>query len=147
MATWLAVSALALGVLLGCGLIEIVRQQGRMLLAAEDLRARLVDAEDALRRLQQTPEQDALAVGTPAPDFALPDLKGRVRRLADYRGRPALIVFFDPECGFCAQLAPRLRHDPSEEVRLIVISRGDIHTNQALAQAHGWRGVVLTETD
>lgn len=36
------------------------------------------------------------AIGDPAPDFALPDQDGRVRRLAEHRGR-WLVLFFYPK--------------------------------------------------
>jgi len=38
-------------------------------------------------------------VGTPAPDFALPDLTGDVRRLADFADAPGLLVMF--LCNHC----------------------------------------------
>jgi peroxiredoxin len=43
-------------------------------------------------------------VGTPAPDFALPDLTGDVRRLADFADAPALLVMF--LCNHC----PYVKH-------------------------------------
>ena len=39
-------------------------------------------------------EGAALSVGDEAPDFALPDLDGRWRRLSERRGRPVLLTFF-----------------------------------------------------
>ena len=33
-----------------------------------------------------------LELGTPAPDFALPDLDGRVHRLSDFRGRKVFLA-------------------------------------------------------
>ena len=35
-----------------------------------------------------------LAVGEPAPDFALPDANGRTIRLSDYRGRRVVLAFY-----------------------------------------------------
>lgn len=40
-----------------------------------------------------------LPLGTPAPDFALPDTEGRTVRLADFDGAPALLVIF--MCNHC----------------------------------------------
>jgi peroxiredoxin Q/BCP len=34
-----------------------------------------------------------LRVGDPAPDFALRDQRGRLVRLADFRGRPVVLAF------------------------------------------------------
>jgi peroxiredoxin len=43
-------------------------------------------------------------VGTPAPDFVLPDLDGRTHRLSDFAAAPALLVAF--LCNHC----PYVRH-------------------------------------
>lgn len=51
-------------------------------------------------------ERNGLKAGTPAPAFSLPDLTGRVVSLEEYRGRQVLLVFSDPHCGPCDQLAP-----------------------------------------
>ena len=40
-----------------------------------------------------------LAVGSPAPDFSLPGVDGRVHRLADYAASPVLVVVFT--CNHC----------------------------------------------
>jgi len=50
-----------------------------------------------------------LAVIKPAPDFALPDLDGRIVRLADLRGRVALVSFVYTRClTACPLLTARL---------------------------------------
>ncbi|MBW1640514.1 thioredoxin-dependent thiol peroxidase [Microbacterium resistens] len=45
---------------------------------------------------------ERLEAGQPAPDFALPDAEGRVRRLSDLRGTPVIVYFypaaFTPGC-------------------------------------------------
>ena len=44
-------------------------------------------------------EHPTLAIGAPAPDFALPGTDGKVHRLADYAGSPVLaIVFISNHC-------------------------------------------------
>ena len=45
-----------------------------------------------------------LALGTPAPDFSLPDANGQIVSLADFRGAPALLVIF--MCNHC----PYVKH-------------------------------------
>ncbi len=155
--------SLATVAFLGWLLFLMVRQQGRVLLSQEELRTRLANAEAAIQRLAERPamlpvpvpaaqpavaapsQAPALSLGTPAPDFRLPDLKGRFRTLADYRGKPSVLVFFNPDCGFCTQLAPKLRDLPAEGPRLVVMSRGDRQANRKLARENGWRGDVLLE--
>ena len=40
------------------------------------------------------PETHGPAIGAAAPDFALADQRGQTVRLADFRGRPLLLVFY-----------------------------------------------------
>jgi peroxiredoxin len=53
-----------------------------------------------------------LDLGTPAPDFALPDTTGKTVRLADFRDAPALLVMFI--CNHC----PFVKHVRAELARL-----------------------------
>lgn len=52
--------------------------------------------------------RDGIAAGQRAPDFTLPDLAGRLRSLADFRGRPLLLVFGSTSCAPCRSLVPDL---------------------------------------
>lgn len=42
----------------------------------------------------------AAEVGKPAPDFALPDLDGKVHRLSDLKGRVVVLEWFNPGCPY-----------------------------------------------
>ncbi len=53
-----------------------------------------------------------LALGTPAPDFRLPDTDGRTVSLSDFKGAQALLVMFI--CGHC----PFVKHVRGELARL-----------------------------
>jgi peroxiredoxin len=53
-----------------------------------------------------------LALGTPAPDFRLPDTQGRTVSLVDFKDAPALLVMFI--CNHC----PYVQHVRSELVKL-----------------------------
>lgn len=56
---------------------------------------------------------DSMPAGTPAPEFSLPDVvSGRTVSLADYAGRPALLMMF--LCAHC----PYVVHVRTELVRL-----------------------------
>src|SRR4029077_4224993 len=44
-------------------------------------------------------EHPVLALGSPAPEFSLPGIDGKVHRLADYAASPVLVVVFT--CNHC----------------------------------------------
>ncbi len=82
---------------------QLLRQNGRLLLRLESIEKRLAPRPEAKRR-----EAGGLAVGTPAPDFELPDLTGVRHQLSEFRDQNVLLIFFDPKCGFCTRMAPDL---------------------------------------
>lgn len=46
-----------------------------------------------------------VALGTRAPDFALPDTEGRTVRLSDFDGRPLLVMFLCNHCPYVKHIA------------------------------------------
>jgi peroxiredoxin len=75
-------------------------------------------------------------VGERAPDFSLPNLIGKSVRLADFRGRKTLLLFWDPGCGFCQQMLEDLKAweaaPPKGVPKLLVVSTGSVEANKAL---------------
>jgi peroxiredoxin len=95
-------------------------------------------------------ERNGLKAGTPAPAFRLPDLHGGTVSLEEYRGRRVLLVFTDPHCGPCEELAPHLvrlhREHRDDGLALILVARGDPGENRRKAEQHGFEfPVVLQE--
>ena len=146
---------------LGCWLgFQLVHQNGRLL-------ARLETVEQSMRQLaarpapaplaappiqnpkSEMPNPPGLPLGAPAPAFELPDLSGARRRLADFRGRRLLLLFFNPGCGFCTRMAPELAALAVEEVDgrplPLVITTGDAETNRKLVAEHGIQSPVLLQ--
>jgi len=82
---------------------QLVRQNGRMLLRLDDLEKRLNELE-----FGGDDKPEGLPLGSDAPDFELPDLAGERKSLTQFRGQPLLLLFFNPTCGFCHDLAPKL---------------------------------------
>ncbi len=95
-------------------------------------------------------ERNGLKAGRPAPAFRLPDLHGGTVSLEEYRGRRVLLVFTDPHCGPCEELAPHLvrlhREHRDSGLALILVARGDPGENRRKAEQHGFEfPVVLQE--
>jgi peroxiredoxin len=82
--------------------------------------------------------RNGLPAGTLAPDFTLPALDGGSLSLNQFRGRRVLLVFSDPHCGPCDQLASELEHAHRQagEVQIVMVSRGDREANRAKTAEH-----------
>jgi peroxiredoxin len=90
-----------------------------------------------------------LKAGTPAPAIHLPDLQGRMVSLEDYRGRRVLLLFTDPRCGPCDELAPHLvrlyGEYANDGMGVLVVGRGDAEENRRKARKHGFEFPVLLQ--
>jgi peroxiredoxin len=85
-------------------------------------------------------ERNGLEAGTPAPAFSLPAIEGEEISLADYRGRPVLLVFSDPDCGPCNELGPELAElarNQADGLAVLMVSRGEIDANRRKTEEHG----------
>lgn len=144
---WLIVAVVtALGAWIGFQLIE---QNGRLLGRLEGLEQRLSELSTA----QPVPQPAAVApaavapapapaapeglpLGSPAPAFELPDLAGTPQRLAGFRGKKLLLIFFNPRCGFCSRMVPDLAALPVDgrDGRPIplLVTTGDAEENRKL---------------
>jgi peroxiredoxin len=124
---------------------QLVRQNGRILLRLDSIEEKLTSrAAGAKRR-----ESAGLQVGTPAPDFELSDLAGVRRKLSDFREKNVLLIFFNPQCGFCTKMAGNLAGLPAEggdgHAVPIVVTTGDADENRKLVERYGIRCVVLLQ--
>lgn len=55
----------------------------------------------------------ALPSGSPAPDFSLTDLDGKVRSLSDYKGKRVVLEWNNPECPFVMKNYEKSGHLPA----------------------------------
>jgi methylamine dehydrogenase accessory protein MauD len=133
-------------VALGCWLVyQLLRQNGRILLRLEVLEERV--AELGTASAPQAPQ--GLDTGSAAPAFDLPDLSGKPVSLTQWRGRRVLLIFFNPQCGFCEQMAgglAALKADGSDgRPILLLITTGDPDANRRFMEEHGIRCPVLVQ--
>jgi peroxiredoxin len=133
--------------LLGGGMwlgYQLVRQNGRILLRLEAIEKRL-----GARPPEQRREREGLPIGTPAPEFELPDLAGVRHKLSEYRGRDLLLIFFNPKCGFCSKMAADLAALPIEggngRAMPVVVTTGDADENRKFVEQYGMRCTVLLQ--
>ena len=82
---------------------QLLRQNGRLLLRLEELEKRLDGLE-----FGGADRPEGLPLGSDAPGFELPGLAGERESLTQFRGQSLLLIFFNPACGFCRDLAPKL---------------------------------------
>jgi peroxiredoxin len=101
------------------------------------------DSSLARSRLNRT----GLKARAVAPEFRLPHIDGGELSLADLRGRRVLLVFSDPNCGPCDDLAPHLQelHLRRSDLQVVVISRRDAEATAAKAAALGLEFPILMQ--
>lgn len=75
-------------------------------------------------------------VGQDAPEMELPDLDGKTVKLADYKGKQTLLVFWNPGCGFCKKMTDDLKawenDKPAGAPEVILVSTGTVEANKAM---------------
>src|SRR5262249_3592973 len=125
---------------------QLVRQNGRILLRLEAIEKRLGKGPAEGRR-----KAAGLPIGTPAPEFELPDLVGVRRKLSEFRGQDVLLIFFSPKCGFCTRMAADLAALTVDvaggRVTPIVVTNWDANANRKLSEQFGIRCVVLLQDE
>jgi thiol-disulfide isomerase/thioredoxin len=97
--------------------------------------------------VEPEPEPEGLPIGTEAPLLELPALDGEPVSLADLRGRDALLVFWNPDCGFCRSMHEDLlaweAAADGEGPRLVVVSSGDAEGTRA----EGFSSTVILDEE
>jgi len=92
----------------------------------------LAEGADAIRAIVA----HTVGLATPVPTLKLPDLTGKIIDLADFRGSPTLVLFWNPNCGFCQQMLPDLKaweaHLPEKAPKLLIVSTGSVKANRAM---------------
>jgi peroxiredoxin len=124
---------------------QVVRQNGRILLRLEVIEKQIRPRAETKR------EAGGLPLGTIAPDFELPDLIGVRRKLSEFRQQNVLLIFFNPQCGFCTKMAADLAALPADggDQRAVplVITTGDAEENRKLVEQYGIRCLVLLQKE
>ncbi|RJF91902.1 peroxiredoxin family protein [Noviherbaspirillum saxi] len=131
----------------------LVKQNGRILLHLESLEQQLAELKNrpapAIAAPQAAPSMPAgLPIGTPAPALTLPDLSGQQHSLSTWRGRHLLLIFFNPGCGFCRQMAldiAAMPLDDNSKPMPLLVSTGSAEDNRRMVEEHSIRCPVLLQ--
>jgi peroxiredoxin len=120
----------------------LLQQQGRLLLRIEKLEARSSSGAAPARRVAGLP------VGSPAPDFHVESVSGRLASLSELIGasRSVALVFTDPDCPACTSLASDIsqwRRRFRARLRIVVVSVRDTTPGRGLLSEYGHEDVYL----
>ncbi len=121
---------------------QLMFQNGRLLLRISLLESQVGQLTSQLPLANLGP-----AVGDPAPDFSLVDMTGVSRQLGDFSNRGVLLIFFEPQCDYCLELAPQLsplatRSAPDQPL-LVLVAGGTPHEMEQLAAEFDFKFPVL----
>jgi peroxiredoxin len=82
----------------------------------------------------QSSKFEPLVVGMTAPDFSLPDLEGKTRRLSDYRGKVVFLNFWATWCKPCKEEMPSMQilweNFKSEDFVILAVSMDRVTTKK-----------------
>ena len=93
-----------------------------------------------------------LEVGTPAPDFSLPDQNGTVHRLADYRGQKVILYFYPADmspgctnqaCNF-RDLYPQFRE---KGAIVLGVNADSVKSHKQFEEEHGLPFPLLSDPE
>jgi peroxiredoxin len=135
-------------------LLQLMRQNGRLLSAFDLVESRLRTVEDRLGidapLLSEGFVPGGLAVGAQAPGFALTGLNGGPSTLDALRaaGKPVVLLFTDPGCGPCTALLPeisRWQHAHAAQATIVLVSRGGEEANRAKHTEFGVVNILMQD--
>ncbi len=81
-------------------------------------------------------DPSASLIGKQAPDFTLPDEKGDLVTLSEYKGYLVLLVFTSHTCPFCRDMYPGLRQflDSNPDIQVMILSTNTTLENQTFLE-------------
>ena len=113
---------------------KISEQQTQIMRRIEVLELTASEDGREVEREDLTNPHDGLPIGTPAPDFILPDINGRNITFENLlmEAKPMLFFFVGPSCNPCATLLPEIetwQNELKEKINFVFISKGNAKEN------------------
>ena len=112
---------------------KISEQQTQIMRRMEILELTALDGKEIVRE-DAAPPSEGLPIGSPAPDFKLPDVNGKDVSLESLtaEGKPVLFFFVSPTCNPCAVMLPEIetwQNELKEKLNFVFISNGSAKEN------------------
>jgi thiol-disulfide isomerase/thioredoxin len=116
-------------------LVQIVRQQGRLLIRLDAIEGSLAGRTFGVAERPALPRHHGLVLGSRAPDFKLKNLDGGLVTLNDLTSlaKPVLLLFTNPSCGPCVALMPEIgdwERAYNETLTIALLTETSIGDNQ-----------------
>lgn len=132
----------------GFVLLQMLRQQGRLLLRFDTLEVRLTGAGLMPALESQNETAAGLPIGTPAPAFRIKGMNGEIWTLEALlaTGKQLMLFFTHPNCGPCQSLMPdisRYQQQLFSALTIALISEGTLKDNRAKSDQYGVTQVLL----
>jgi thiol-disulfide isomerase/thioredoxin len=117
-------------------LVQLLQQQGRLLLRLEAIESKFVAAPADSAMPSAVAQLAGLPIGSDAPDFSLPAIDGDRFGLGSLiaRGKPIFLVFSNPNCGPCRALLPEIggwQSNHAAQLTIVIIGEGSEVDNRA----------------
>lgn len=134
----------------GALLLQMLRQQGRLLLRLDALEARFTGGGAAAIASVPAEPTVGLPIGARAPNFSLDGLQRENLTLNALAasGKPLLLLFTNPHCGPCQALMPEISRwqlEHAASLTIALLSEGTVDDNRAKIVGHGLSQVLLQQ--
>jgi thiol-disulfide isomerase/thioredoxin len=136
-------------IIIGWLLLNLMSQNGRLLVRLEALEAQVQGGPAAAEKSGSQP-QNGLLPGSRAPQFELTSLTQDRVSLEALRklGKPVLLLFTDPNCGPCRELMPEVKRwqsDHQDKLTVAVLTTGKQRRDPAKMLRYGVTNFLLQE--
>ena len=113
---------------------KISEQQTQIVRRMEILELTALDGGREVAREDLTHPTGGLPIGSPAPDFILPDVNGKNVSLENLlaQAKPILFYFVSPTCQPCAALLPEIeawQNETKGKLNFVFVSSGEVKAN------------------
>jgi thiol-disulfide isomerase/thioredoxin/uncharacterized membrane protein YphA (DoxX/SURF4 family) len=115
--------------------MRLLEQSNQLITRIKFLEAGGLAAGPAAAATGTEKEERGLPVGSPAPDFLLPDLSGNevtLESLTEF-GKAIFVVFASPSCGPCAQIIPDVlqwQQKYEKHLEVVIVTNGPLAANR-----------------